>query len=205
MAKGIYSRHSPGKYGLSMDWETSGATWGGDSTIKFQGIAFGAVIFDTTTFEEVDSLYCELHFDDMKYEWSEEAEKIHGLSRTHLAEHGMPREDALVLLLELIARYIGTESKILFLGHNCDFDIDFTCQLARDFEVELKIHHVKIDTSGLAFATIGEYKSDVVFKFFQTEDRAKVHNALDDARMALNVVKSVKALVQNSLAELGQV
>jgi DNA polymerase III epsilon subunit-like protein len=199
MTTRTYSRYHPGKYGLAIDWETTGSNFGGDSTVDYQGIAFGAVIFDTTTFEPVQTLYRELHFDASKYKWTEGAEKIHGLSQEHLALHGVPREEALADLLELIAEFIGTESKILFLGHNVDFDIDFTDQLARDFGIPLKIHHVKIDTSGMSFAVIGEYKSDKVFAFFEGEERAKQHNALDDCMMALNVVKTIRALVQESL------
>lgn len=194
-----YSKAHPGKYGLAIDWETTGSNWGGDSTQDYQGIAYGAVIFDTETFEPVKTLYREMHFDESKYKWTDGAEKVHGLSREHLALHGVPREEALADLLELIAEFIGTESKILFLGHNVDFDIDFTDQLARDFCIKLKVHHVKIDTSGMSFVVIGEYKSDKVFAFFEGEDRAKQHNALDDCLMALNAVKTIKALVQASL------
>lgn len=197
--KGTYSRFHPGKFGLAVDWETTGSNFGGDSTVDYQGIAYGAVIFDTETFEPVKTLYRELHFDESKYKWTEGAEKIHGLSREHLQLHGVPREEGLADLLELIAEFIGTESKILFLGHNVDFDIDFTNQLASDFGIKLKIHHVKIDTSGMAFAMIGEYKSDKVFAFFEGEERAEQHNALDDCLMALNAVKCMKALVQASL------
>jgi DNA polymerase III epsilon subunit-like protein len=194
-----YSKAHPGLYGLAIDWETTGSNWGGDSTKDYQGIAFGAIIFNTETFEPVAELYRELHFDSSKYQWTDGAEKIHGLSREHLKLHGVPREEALADLLELIDGKIGASNKILFLGHNCDFDIDFTDQLARDFGISLKVHHVKIDTSGLGFATIGEYKSDKVFAFFEGEDRPKQHNALGDAHMALNVVRSIKALVQASL------
>lgn len=193
----IYSRASPGKFALCIDWETTGSNFGGDSHIDYQGIAFGAIIFDTETFEPVETLYRELHFDDTKYKWTEGAEKIHGLSREHLAEHGVSREEALVDLLELITRYIGT-NKILFLGHNVDFDIDFTLQLAGDFGIVLPVHHVKIDTSGMGFAIIGKYKSDDVFGFFCGE-RAEKHNALDDASMTLTAVRSMRQVFHEAV------
>lgn len=192
--KTTYSRAHPGKYGLCIDWETTGSEFGGDSTINYQGIAFGAIIFNTETFEEVESIYCELQFDDDKYKWTEGAQKIHGLSREHLAEHGMTREEGLTALLDLIMRYIGAESKIFFLGHNVDFDIDFTLQLARDFGIDLKIHHVKLETSGAAFIAIGKYRSNDVFEFFTGKIREGSHNALDDARMALETVRNMRAV-----------
>jgi len=157
------------------------------------------VIFDTETFEPVETLYRELHFDDTKYKWSMEAERIHGLSREHLAAHGVPREEGLRDLLELILNYIGTESKIMFLGHNVDFDIDFTMQLAKDFGVTLKAHHVKLETSGAGFITIGKYKSNDVFEFFTGKVREGNHNALDDALMALETVRNMRALMTAAL------
>ena len=200
MAKTTYSRVHPGKYGLAIDWETTGSNFGGDSTIDYQGIAFGAVIFDTETLEPVETLYRELHFDDTKYKWTDGAEKIHGLSREHLAKNGVPREEALADLLDLILRYIGTESKIMFLGHNVDFDIMFTQQLARDFGIELKIHHVKLETSGTAFILIGQYRSNDVFEFFTGAVREGAHNALDDALITLETARNMRVLIQAALA-----
>lgn len=199
MAKTIYSKVHPGKYGLCIDWETTGSDFGGDSTINYQGIAFGAIIFDTETFEPVETLYREIQFDDTKYKWTDGAEKIHGLSREHLAANGVSREDALTDLLTLIMKFIGTESKIMFLGHNVDFDICFTQQLARDFGIELKIHHVKLETSGAGFITIGKYKSNDVFEFFTGIVRDGAHNALDDAMITLETVRNMRALMQAAL------
>lgn len=198
MTKTSYSRAHPGRYAAVIDWETTGSSWGGDSTVDYQGIAYGMVICDTDTWEPVDELYRELHFDETKYKWTDGAEKVHGLSREHLAEFGVSREEGLADMLELILKYIGANNKILVVGHNVDFDIAFTDQLARDFGVELKFHHVKVDTSGMAFVMLGKYKSDDVFPFFCGE-RAATHNALDDAKMTLTVVNGLKQLVKAAL------
>lgn len=199
MAHSAYSKAHPGKFGLCIDWETSGSNFGGDSTKDYQGLAYGAVIFNTETFEEVECLYRELHFDDTKYKWTDAAEKIHGLSRDHLAKNGVSREEGLADLLDLILRYIGAESKIFYLGHNVDFDIDFTMQLARDFGVELRAHHVKLETSGAGFIAIGKYKSNDVFEFFTGTVRDGSHNALDDARLALTTVRNMRAIFDSTL------
>jgi len=198
-AKTTYSRVHPGKYALCIDWETTGSDFGGDSTISYQGIAYGAIIFDTETMQPVESLYRELQFDETKYKWTEGAEKIHGLSRLYLAANGITREEGLVDLLDLVLRYIGTESKIMFLGHNVDFDICFTQQLARDHNVDLKIHHVKLETSGTGFICIGKYRSNDVFEFFTGKVREGSHNALDDAMMTLETARNMRALFQAAL------
>jgi DNA polymerase III epsilon subunit-like protein len=196
-----YSRHHPGKYGLSMDWETSGSDFGGDSTINYQGVSFGAVIFDTETFEPVETLYRELHFDGSKYKWSKEAENIHGLAREYLNVSGIPRDEGLADLLDLILRHIGAGNKVMFLGHNVDFDIAFTMQLCTDNDLPNVIvpHHVKLETSGTSFILIGKYRSDDVFKFFTGVVRDKAHNALDDALMALETAKNMRAIVTAGL------
>lgn len=189
-----YSKAHPGKYGLLLDWETSGSDFGGDSSKEYQGITFGAIVFDTTTFEEVDSLYRELQFDDTKYKWTETAEKIHGKTREYLVEHGVPREEALIDLMEMIIKYWPPASKILTAGHNVSFDNDFTMQLFRDFGLEdaLKFHHVVVDTSGIGFVCIGEYKSDTVFNLLGGLEERKEHNALEDARATLAVLRTVR-------------
>ncbi len=197
-----YSRYHPGQYGLAIDWETSGSDFGGDSSASYQGIAFGAAIFSTETLEPVETLYRELQFDGARYGWTDEAERIHGLTREHLAAHGMTREEGLVDLLELVARYIGTESKIMVLGHNVSFDISFTEQLARDHGVQLRFHHVMLETSGTAFILIGKYRSDEVFEFFTGRVREGAHNALDDALITLETARNMRALAQAALAQV---
>jgi DNA polymerase III epsilon subunit-like protein len=197
-----YSKAHPGKYGLLIDWETTGSNFGGDSSIDYQGITFGAVVFDTTTFEEVDALYRELHFDDSKYKWTDGAEKIHGKSREYLAEHGVPREEALADLMELILKYWAPGSKILVAGHNVSFDNDFTTQLFRDFGLDesLKFHHVVVDTSGISFVCIGEYKSDAVFKILGGLGDRGAHNALEDSRATLAVLRTVRQVFDSVFA-----
>lgn len=194
-----YSKAHPGQYALVLDWETTGSTFGGDSSVEYQGIAFGAVVANTSTWEEVDSLYRELHFDETKYKWTEGAEKIHGLSREHLLEHGVSRETALADLLELLLKYWAPGQKVMLIGHNCSFDADFTHQLFHDFGVHIQIHHVMPDSSALAFVLTGEYKSDVVFEILGGIDKRACHNALDDARACLTCLRNAKQIFSMGL------
>lgn len=196
MTKGTYSRGHPGKFGVCIDWETSGSDFEGKSHEKYQGLAFGVVIFNTETFEPVEMLYRELHFASNTYDWSDGAEKIHGLTREHLAANGVSREEGLVDLLELLVKYFGQESKIMFLGHNVDFDIDFTCQLADDHGLDIRprIYHVKLETSGASFILTGKYRSNDVFELFTGRVREGGHNALDDALMALETARNMRAI-----------
>jgi DNA polymerase III epsilon subunit-like protein len=195
----VYSKAAPGKFGCLIDWETTGSTWGGDSSVEYQGIAFGVVIFDTTTFQPVETLYRELHFDETKYKWTVGAEKVHGLSREHLLEHGVTREQALIDLAELLLKYFAPGTKIMIAGHNVGFDADFTSQLFRDHDMEIIFHHVMLDTSGLAFVLTGEYKSDVVFDLLGGIDKRGLHNAIDDAIATLTVLRTARQIFEKGL------
>lgn len=192
------------KFGLGIDWETSGSDWDDPdgSHKKYQGLSFGAVVFDVDTFEPVEKLYCELNFDADKYTWSAEAQAIHGLSREHLAEKGISREEAAVLLGEMILKYFGPDGKVMFLGHNADFDIKFTNQLFNDVGLPpLNKHHVILDTSSTGFITLGLYKSDMLFERLGFDKRG-AHNALEDILMTLETCKIIKSLMTFAMQEI---
>ena len=209
----------PQEFGVCIDWETSGAIFGGDSSKDHQGISFGAVIFRTKTFEPVAKLYKLIKFDEQKYKWTESAQKIHGLTKERLAAEGVTQEEAAMELLELILKYFGPSSKVMILGHNPEFDNKFTNQLLAtiDFEltreiltlkernaalhpdrVYIEMHHVVLDTSALGFITLGLSKSDLLFERIGFADRGE-HNALIDAEMTLQTCAAMKQLVEAAL------
>ena len=210
--KQAYSRHHPGKYGLMIDWETTGSQFGGDSSVDYQGIAFGAIVFGMTTFEPVEEIYREMHFDDTKYKWTEGAEKIHGLTREHLAANGVSREEALADLIEMMIKYwppgffategMEPETKIMLAGHNKSFDMDFTNQLFADHGMSVVFHHVGMDTTTVSFAVSGLYKSDDVFAKWAGVDKRGLHNALEDARATLTVLRTLREIFNVGLASI---
>lgn len=192
------TRHGPPKYGLAIDWETSGADYSDSEELikKYQGISFGAIIFDTETFEEVDSLYQEIKFDSTKYQWMMEAQAVHGISQEYLETQGTDRETALVHLMEVLIKWMGPKpDKIMFLGHNVRFDILFTKQLFNDFGLELTPYRLNLDSSVVGYVAAGLYKSDDVFDVFADSERGDgTHNALDDCRLALTAVRNMREI-----------
>lgn len=211
------------RYGLCIDWETSGADFGKDSSKKYQGLTYGAIIFDAATFEEIESIYVEIKFDATKYQWSQEAERIHGKTREYLEKNGVTQEEAAIKLAEMILKYWGPSrstgfdpaSKVMFLGHNPEFDKRFTRQLmnaagldihheqddhSKQFDSRIDLHHVTLDTSALGFITLGLYKSDLLFERIGFEKRG-AHNALDDARMTLQTCAAIRSLVELGLQQ----
>lgn len=200
MTKPIYSRTHPGKYILIVDTETSGSTFGTyeETFSRYQGLAFGAIVATSDTFEEVASLSIKVKFDSSKYEWSDEAEKIHGLTREHLEAEGLETEEAAAELAGFILDHFGT-GKVMFANHNPWFDIEAMRQLLEPHGVMPDLHHVVLDTSGLGFVAMGKYRSNDVFEFFNGE-RPPIHDALGDARMALGVLKGIREIVNTVLA-----
>lgn len=201
MHKPIYSRTVPGRFILCLDTETTGSTFGSyeETFSKYQAIQFGAIVATSDTFEEVDSIKFMVKFDP-KYEWSEGAEKIHGISQLRLAEEGLSDEDAALALGEFIFKYFGT-GKVMFLGHNPWFDIEAMRQLLEKHGVMPDLHHVVLDTSALGWITCGRYRSNDLFDFF-LGGRAEKHCALDDARMTLTVARTVRQLMNGALEGL---
>jgi hypothetical protein len=187
------------RWGLAIDWETSGYSLPG-YTGKHQGLAFGAIVYDSATFEPIETIYCELKFDP-KYIWDPIAENIHGMSRDYLNKNGMSIEEAAVTLANLIVKYFGTES-VQLLGHRVNFDKAFTTWLFDSIGINIEWHPVNIDSCEIGSALMELSKSDDIFDTLGMPPRGK-HNALEDIQYTLLAIKKIKEFfilgVANSL------
>jgi DNA polymerase III epsilon subunit-like protein len=188
------------KFGICVDWETSGSSWDGKSSEKYQGISFGLVVFKVEDFTPVKMLYREIKFDPTRYEWTKEAEAVHGLSIEHLEANGVTQEEAAIDFIELLIEFFDPDKGILFLGHNRQFDIDFTDQLLGLFGLMFKIHKIILDTSGIGLVAVGQYKSNPLFEEMGFDKRG-AHNALDDALMTLGVCERIRLLCNAALGK----
>jgi DNA polymerase III epsilon subunit-like protein len=187
------------KHGLCIDWETSGAAKDAvtprDHTASYQGLAIGAVVFDLDTFEPVDTMYALVKFDGSRYQWSDFAEGIHGLSREHLAEHGETQEKVAEQFLTMFLKYFSPQSKILMLGHNTAFDIAFTQQLLEQFGCMFQLKTTVLDTSIAGLMALGLYRSNDIFKHLGLPDRG-THNALEDCIMTIEAARRIREVAQ---------
>jgi hypothetical protein len=186
-------------HGIAIDWETSGSVWGDDSTVDHQGISFGAVVFNISTFEPVETLYREIKFDDTKYKWQDGAECIHGLSRSHLAAHGVDSVDAAIDLMTMFTKYFSPDESVFILGHHTNFDIDFTEQLLKPHGLMFKIGATIIDTASAGMINFGIHKSNDLFEFLGLPPRT-THNALEDILMTLQAAKNMRSIFDSALA-----
>jgi DNA polymerase III epsilon subunit-like protein len=175
-------------WGLAIDWETSGYSLPNYAS-KHQGISYGAIVFDVKTLEPVESLYREIHFNS-KYIWDAGAEKVHGISREHLAKNGVSQEDAAFELVNLVNKYLGNDS-VMILGHRVHFDKAFTNQLLDVAGLEFTYHPSTIDSCSMATILLEQTFSEDIFKTLGLPARG-IHNALEDITYTLAAVKKMK-------------
>jgi len=193
-----YLVHPP-KFGLAIDWETSGYTPPpGGYADQHQGLSFAAVIFDFQTFEPVEELYRELKFDASKYKWEAGAAKVHGLTQEHLAQKGVEPVDAAVDLGSLVYKYMLQEPTIL-LGHRVHFDVAFTKQLMDTIGVELNLYPTPVDSSIFGMVLMETPRSIVIFETMGLPPRG-THNALEDIKQNLVAFKRMKELFLKGVA-----
>lgn len=186
------------KYGFGIDWETSGSSWDDDSTKDFQGVSFGAVVFELATFEPVETLYREIKFDETKYKWQASAEKVHGLSREHLAANGVSQEEAATALMEMFIKYFAPDERVFIIGHHTDFDIKFTAQLLDQFGIMFQIGATIMDTAGTGLINFGIHKSEDLFQFLGLPART-THNALEDILLTVQAAQMMRAIFNQAL------
>lgn len=177
------------KFGLGIDWETSGY-----SLPKYaenhQGISFGALIYEVATLDIVDTLYREIIFEDTKYEWSDGAEKVHGITRDHLKLHGVTQAEAAYDLGSMVLKYIGNE-KVPLLGHRVYFDEAFTNQLMQAIDVQFEYDPIRIDSAAIGLMFLGTGSSDQLFDACGLPPR-QAHNSLEDITYTIKSLQAIK-------------
>ena len=190
------------KYTLAADCETTGIAIGCDDPSynpvtkeTYQAVSWGMAVVDTDTLKIIEKLYVEIQY-DKKYKWNDSAERIHGMSKEYLRENGVPMEEAVLRIGELVLKYWGPESPICLLGHNIHtFDLPFLRRTVRSQGLELRFANRHVDTNSIGFAVFESFNSDDLFEMvgLPTRDPNK-HNALTDALNCVEVVRNVRAI-----------
>lgn len=178
---------------LAFDCETSGMCFDGHDPSKGYQMVSAGLIVANLKFEPVEELYVEIKYND-KNKWESKAESIHGLSKEHLEKHGQPEIIVAEKIGGLLFDHFGTDNKITLLGTNAaSFDVFFLRKLLSAYDLPFSFSHRAIDTFSLSMGTVGEFTSDGLFDCLGFKKRDK-HNALDDARMALNTYKIINKM-----------
>lgn len=183
---------------VAIDVETSGFSKGDDITLNYQIVSIGLIVADRD-FNAIDSFYCEIKWNGTSH-WDKYAEKIHGMSKEYLEEHGLTEEDAVYEITAFLLKHYNADEYIYFLGHNPrNFDVPFFTKLTNKYDVHFKIGHRTVDSFSVGFTALGANNSDELFNFFYK--KRDEHNALDDASMSLGVCRKIKKLMKSLLDE----
>ena len=184
---------------IAIDCETSGINFKSnrsectESVAKnYQAVSWGLVVADAKTFKPIDELYVEVKWNGYS-KWDVKAEQVHGLSKEYLEENGVDEEEALVMILEFIMKYVDIKKPLYFLGHNImSFDIPFFKDLLNRYGIkDVKIGHRYFDTFALSMGTLKEYDSNTLFERVGYKARES-HNSLDDAKYALGTYRKIQ-------------
>lgn len=198
---------TPYTFVLGVDCETTGLAYGCDDPSynpktgdTYQAISWGFVVADARTFKTIEELYVEVQWNGTST-WNKEAENIHGLSKEHLAANGETPEKAVELIANLILDYWGPDGVVCLLGHNvATFDKFFLQRTLREFGLEVKFGSRCVDTFSIGFSTFGTQNSDELFEAVGLPERdPSKHNALVDARYAVDSARIIKTIFNNAI------
>lgn len=110
------------RYYLVIDFETSDLLENGG-----QPVEIGAVLLDKSGLELLAEFQALVTFDPLAYNWSDEAERIHGISRDLLASNGKPASVVWGNFLEWLGTWVNLQEdgEVLLCGQNILFDLRF--------------------------------------------------------------------------------
>ncbi len=178
---------------LVIDCETSGVTYGDNPAKDCQMVSVGLIVTDIETFKPIEELYLEIRYNG-KSKWDWQAEKVHGLTKDYLNKNGVTEIEAAEQIGGLLYEHFGIDNAITLCGHNvASFDVFFLKKLLYANDLQFKFTYRMIDTFSLGIATFGTFLSEGLFEAVGFEKRGK-HNALEDARMALEAVRRINML-----------
>jgi DNA polymerase III epsilon subunit-like protein len=186
---------------LFVDFETSGYHKDNyedrSNKYEYQIVSIGAIVVSSGSWKAIDKFYTEVQWNG-ESKWDPQAEHIHGLSKQHLAEHGVPEEEALVAFAEFVAKNIDTTKQLTLGGHNVStFDRHFLVSWFDKYQIPLQLSGRAIDTYTLGKVLFNAENSNELFELVGTT--RKSHNALEDVELALKVVRMVSKLFKESV------
>jgi DNA polymerase III epsilon subunit-like protein len=194
---------------LAIDCETTGLNFTtDDASVGHQAVSWGVIVADAKTLKPIDELYVEIKWNEQSRATKAEnpkfgldAEKVHGLTFDYLEQNGIDESEAVLLIGSLIMKYWGPTVSIRTLGHNVHlFDLPFLRAMFRRHDIELSFGNRHYDTNSIGFVAFDTFNSDDLFEKVGFDTRG-THNALDDARMALESARRIRVLFQNAIEE----
>lgn len=197
---------------LAIDSETTGIafdqrdpTYNPKTGERFQAVSWGVAVLDTH-FNIIEKDYVEVKWNPQIAEhrnnnpnYGRDAEKVHGLTKEYLDQHGNTEEEAIELIGSMILRHWAPDQAITLFGHNVGtFDLYFLYDLFHRHGLELKFSSRCIDSFSIGFALFETFNSNELFEITGCQEREH-HNAMDDILMTIHSIKMAKKLFNMAL------
>ena len=172
---------------ISVDVEASGPSPSTGSLLSI-----GACLVDDLE----DSFYRELQpIPDLP--WDRAAERIHGLSRTRLAEQGLAPAVAMADLVGWVERVAPEGTMPVFVGFNAPFDWMFVADYLHRFVGRNPFGYAALDLKAVFLGRHGIARWAETTKEYvravHPVDLPHTHNALDDARFQAMLARQLLA------------
>ena len=119
--------------------------------------------------------------------WDKEAEKIHRITRDHLAKNGLAIKPAMEALRDW-AKGNSKRTRCVFVGHNAPFDWSFVAYYFAHVGMENPFGYNALDTKALAMGKLDlgwlETSKENLQRMLPLppQEEGKIHNAVYDAR-----------------------
>lgn len=186
---------------LTIDCETTGfcknslnPVVNNEQNEQYQAIAWGIVVTDTTTYTPIEKYYFEIKYDGVST-WSNEAQKVHGLSIDYLEQHGITEEEFVVAFSEIVLKHFGPDSCVYLAGNNVStFDYPFLYHTLSKHDVYIKFGHRQIDVTSVALIVLNTFTSKETFELLALNRDEYKHNALEDALCSLSTLRAINKL-----------
>jgi ribonuclease T len=116
------------------------------------------------------------------------AMKVHGITREHLEEHGVPPDEAMRRLAAFVeARVRKTGGRAVFVGHNAAFDWSYISWYFERYQIPNPFGYKALDSKSLAMGRLGigwaetnkERLEELLY--LPPQDKTRTHSADYDA------------------------
>ena len=164
---------------------------------KYEMVSLGAIAANANSLKELGHFYTEI-IPSETVQWSAAAERIHGLSRDYLNEHGVSSEVAFTQFVEFLCKHFDPSYAITLGGHNvATFDRHFIIRFFEHNDAEIRLSGHSVDSYTLGKVLLNANNSNELFE--QVGIDRDTHNALEDARASLKAARLVKRLYETAL------
>ena len=137
-------------------------------------------IFCDKDLNVLDRKTWKINYEEDKYNWSEESESIHKISKEESKNHGVSIEEFVNDLIEKINSIYSNFPKMV--GSNIFFDYFMLNRLFLDVEKEFPFNYSLIDTNSIGNYLFGTSGSTELCEILQIDiDEGKEHRAEYDA------------------------